>query len=58
VWTLIVVLIFAAFAGGALCGPKLRVWINGAEAEILDLRDRARRIEADLHLGKTASKKD
>lgn len=51
-WTLVAVLIFAAFVGGALCGPKIRVWINGAEAEILNLRNRARQIEVSLHLAK------
>ena len=49
---LVAILIFAAFAGGALCGPRIRGWINGAEAEVLNLRNRARRIEADLHLAK------
>jgi hypothetical protein len=49
-WMLISVLCAAAFGSGALCGPKIRVWINGAEAELLNLRERARRIETDLHL--------
>lgn len=49
-WMLVAILIFAAFVGGALCGPKIRVWINGAEAEIVNLRSRARQIEVSLHL--------
>lgn len=52
------ILIFAAFAGGALCGPKIRVWVNGAEAEVLSLRNRARQIEVDLRLAKKATERD
>jgi hypothetical protein len=51
-WTFVIILISAAFAAGALCGPQLRVWINGAEAEALNLRNRARQIEVVLHLRK------
>ncbi len=47
---LVIVLIFAAFTSGVFCGPTIRVWINGAETEALKLRDRARQIEAGLHL--------
>jgi len=51
-WMLVVIPISTAFVAGVLCGPRIRMWINGAEAEAASLRNRARQIEIALHLRK------
>jgi hypothetical protein len=47
-WYLWLILFALTFVAGLLGAPRIRVWINGAETEIANLRDRARALETKL----------
>ena len=47
-WYLWFVLSVLTFIVGVFAAPRIRLWIKGAEQEMIALRDRARELETKL----------